>query len=125
MTFKQGVEHDKLHPDLVAVLPLVEMEYNKTRIDYGLLPDEMVITSGHEETSRHGDKSRHYIRNCKSGFGEAVDIRVNELHSTAQTEVCGRIAMQLRMFYPNQFKVFFEDCLKPNAHCHIQRRGDR
>lgn len=122
MKLKPGVDISNLHPDLVAVLPIIELEYGKTLQDYGFQPIEPTITSGHELTSVHSKGSKHYISNCPSGFGEAIDIRANDILATIATEAAGRIAMVLRMHYRDKFKVFFESCLKPQAHFHIQLR---
>ena len=125
MKLKDGVEIDHLHPDLVAVLPFIELEYGKTLQDNGLHPNEITITSGHEGEPMigpHSKKSKHYIVNCPSGFGEAIDVRANDILATIATEAAGRIAMQLRIFYPNKYKVFFEECLKPSCHIHVQIR---
>jgi len=126
MKYKDGVLHDKLHPDLVAILPFIELEYGKTLQDNGFHPQEMTMTSGHESEPGkppHSKKSKHYIPNCESGFGEAADFRMNDILATVATEACGRIAMQLRIFYPGKYKVFFEGCLKPEAHLHLQIRS--
>lgn len=125
MKYKPGVEHDKLHPELVEVFPVVELTYGKVLSECGMLPMEMTMTSGHEGDPSHGPhnkKSRHYIVNCPSGYGEAADFRMNDINQTLATEVCGEIAKQLRVHFPNKFKVFFEGCLKTSAHLHIQIR---
>lgn len=120
MKFKDGVEYDRLHPDILEILPEIEAEYRYLLESVGLVSPVMTMTSGHEETSKHGKKSKHYIRNCVSGRGEAADFRMNDIPQTLATEVCGRIAKHLREERPDKFKVFFEGCLTSNAHLHIQ-----
>ena len=123
MKLKPGVDISNLHPELVSILPLVEMTYNEVRLDNLMLTIEMTATSGHEESSKHGKKSRHYERNCESGHGEAIDFRMNDIHQTLATEICGMIAKVLRQYYPGKYKVFFEGCLTQNSHLHLQIRG--
>jgi len=119
-TKNDTVDISRLHPDLKEVLPFVEAVYNTTLEEMGVGWVEMVVTSGHELTSKHGVGSKHYTANNESGLGEAVDIRCNLLNGTQGTEMCGMIARHLRLHYPGRFKCFFEGCLKPEAHCHIQ-----
>lgn len=123
MQYKDNIERDNLHPELVEVLPLVEAIYRQTLVECGVPEMEPVMTSGAEGspvTGPHTSTSRHYPTNCESGYGEAVDIRANNIPQTVATEVGGQIARHLRLHHPKKFRIFFENCLKPTAHFHIE-----
>jgi hypothetical protein len=120
---KSGADIKNVHPELLEVLPLIAQVYDDTMKDYGITGKNLVVTSGCEgdpKTGPHGLGSRHYPQNCKSGMGEALDFRGNDLPATVATELAGMIARTLRTYHPGEFKIFLEACLKPNCHIHIQ-----
>ena len=112
MKFKESAKIELLHPELLNVLKKID-EYSLKYLDY-----EITVTSGHETTSKHSDRSKHYIKNNPSGFGCAIDLRINDLN-----------IRQGLSWFVNIWGVFInrKDILiipeyfaLPNRHIHIQ-----
>jgi hypothetical protein len=122
MKTKPGVDISKLHPELTALLPVVDNLWNAVFPDDS---DGALITSGNEGSPGdgvHGDKSKHYPANNDSGKGEAIDIRLNDVLQWKATYFCGLLMSLLSTNYPSKYSVFCEKLLTPAAHCHIQFR---
>lgn len=117
---KPEVDISKLHPTLVKALPTIESAW------LTFFPEDAdggTITSGHEDIAVpriHGDKSKHYIPNNDSGFGEAVDLRAHDVLQWKVTVFVGILWTTLTIIYGDVFKIFAEGMLTPNSHIHIQ-----
>ena len=116
MTVKQGADITNIHPDLYKVLGILDGLWG---LHFTLDTDGMTVTSGHEESSKHKDFSKHYIKNCKSGYGEAVDIRIKDVPQSEVFlirshlwELCKKRLITI--------KTFEEGVFTENAHLHIQ-----
>lgn len=115
MTLKDGVKIDLLHPKLRETLETLDVLWT---LAFPLDGDGLNITSGHEE-SVHSPNSKHYVKNCKSGFGEAFDCRVRDVNQRH----AGRVGIWLEdIMRIRGIEVFVlsEAFYTPNAHLHIQ-----
>lgn len=118
MTIKPGVDISQLHPTLEAALVVLD------QIWPAFFPDDtdgLNVTSGHEHPSVHSDLSRHYIKNTKSGKGEAFDVRIKDVpqHEAHLVATALWIILMVR-FTPQRFKIYNEGALTDNAHLHVQ-----
>lgn len=118
MTVKPGADISNLHPTMEAALIILDTIWP---VFFPSDVDGLNVTSGHEFPSVHTELSRHYIVNCKSGKGEAVDVRVKDVpqHVAHLVTTCLWIVLMLR-FTPQRFKIYNEGALAENAHIHIQ-----
>ena len=123
MTVKPGADISNLHPDIVAALKQLDLMWQ------AFFPEDkdgMTVTSGHEGVpglpdSVHGPTSKHYIVNNKSGKGEAVDIRLNDVTSRKGTVFCGWVGLALPFVIPTvKYDVFAEKILTQSAHLHLE-----
>jgi hypothetical protein len=124
-SLKPGAEIQNLHPTLQKALPLLALVWS------AMFPEDsdgMVVTSGHEgaptdppEKRVHGVHSKHYIANNASGFGEAIDLRVNDVQQYKAARCLHLFWTVLETNFPEvEWYIFPESWLKPNAHLHIQ-----
>jgi len=122
---KPGADLSNLHPTLQKALPLLAHSWA------GMFPEDidgMTITSGHEgaptdppDVRVHGEHSKHYIPNNPSGFGEAVDIRVNDVQMYKAARFVAIAWIVLESNFPEiEWFLFPEAWLTPKAHIHIQ-----
>ena len=88
--------------------------------------DGLTITSGHEvvmdEAGKliHSPKSKHYIANNDSGFGEAIDIRYNDVKQAKAAIFTGIVWQVLTLSIGDLFVMFSERMLTDSSHLHIQ-----
>jgi len=117
MTQKPEVDITRLHPVLKRSLTILDALWP---IIYPNDADGLNITSGHEEISHHTEGSRHYIKNCKSGFGEAFDIRIKDVEQYKAIHVCHIFWTVIMLREKVDLKIYPEALLTDNAHIHIQ-----
>jgi len=112
---KPGAQTDKLYVDMKTVLPLIEQARQEALATVASLP--CVITSGHEGHKGdhiHSDASLHYLENCPTEEGLAVDIRTGDF-----VEV---FATTLRLLITQNFgRNAGFDIVPEHDHLHIER----
>ena len=120
MTIKPGADISHLHPNLVHANLIIDKLWG------AVFPEDLdgcTITSGHEGDPTdgvHTPTSKHYIPNCASGFGEAEDLRVNDVQQWKATVFAGVLWTVLFLAIGDHFTIFAENILKPGAHIHVQ-----
>ena len=118
MKFKPTADVRHLHPYFwEKVFPLVERFWP---VVYPEDADGPLVTSGHETTSKHGDDSKHYLKNCKSGYCEAADFRMNDVPNARAHHFAHGLETYLLILHNVRTKIFLEGELTPNAHFHVQ-----
>jgi hypothetical protein len=121
MTVKEGVDISKLHPTMKQILAILDSLWP---VVFPGDVDGLNVTSGHEENDAHGKDSKHYLRNCASGQGEAFDCRVKDVPRYLVPMIATLLWMliQIRFDGAIQVKMYGEDILGDNAHLHVQLR---
>ena len=124
MTLKSGVDISRIHPGIIKANAIID------KLWAAFFPEDLdgaTITSGHEVARNaegklyHKDISRHYISNCKSGFGEAEDYRLHDVEQRKATIFGGIVWTVLSVLIPDiEFSIFLEEMLTENSHMHIQ-----
>lgn len=116
MNTKPGVEIDKLHPDMIRIFPLIEEARLEALEACSRLP--CVLTSGHEGHQgngvhgRRGGRSWHYLENCPTGEGLAVDLRTQDFVRTWAAMLEAKIRERYGMGY---------DVVPEADHLHVER----
>ena len=113
------IKINKLHPDLVELLVVIEKLW-----DLCFSGNDCVLTSGHEESSSHSVKSRHYIYNNPSGYGCAIDIRINDVTLSDAHYYTTMIIMYIKLFFDDRVDVFLEGIPKVERHLHFQVKNN-
>jgi len=117
MTQKPEVDITRLHPVLKRSLTILDALWP---IIYPNDEDGLNITSGHEMISKHLADSKHYIRNCPSGSGEAFDIRIKDVEQHKAIHICHIFWTVIMLREKVDLKIYPEALLTDNAHIHIQ-----
>ncbi len=119
MNTKPGAEIAHLHPDVTRIFPLIEEARLEALRACSNTP--CVITSGHEGQPGdgvHSVLSWHYLMNCPTGEGLAVDLRVGDVLEAWK----GILEGKLREHYgaANGYDVVAE-----GNHLHLERDARR
>ena len=120
---KPGAQIHLLHPAFKTVFRILDYAWP---MYYPTDTDGWLITSGHEGAPTdlpepvHDIDSKHYIINCKSGFGEAVDLRLNDVLQSRAHQLAAILENVLLLVYGIRTKIFLENLLKQSAHFHVQ-----
>lgn len=102
------VQVGRLQPAMYWVLRVCEDVYSRFGVN------DLVITSGHEDSTRHSHTSFHYA-------GAAVDLRTHTIPRPALRQVVSSIAGRLG----RDFDVILEDEGRDNEHLHIELQPRR
>ena len=100
MKCKQGVKLFGCSPQILATMPIADAIWKE------LGAEEAVVTSGSEQTARHGRASEHYS-------GNALDYRIWNLVESHRK----RAADKLRDSLTDEFDVTLEE---DHIHCEFQ-----
>lgn len=113
------VKIEKLHPDLKELIPKIDVLW-----ELCFPGNDCVITSGHEETAPHSVKSKHYIRNNPSGYGCAVDVRINDVVLNDAHYYLVMIMMYMKFFFDDRVEVIIEKVPEVVRHLHFQVKNN-
>lgn len=100
MRLKEGVDIGGITSEIVLALFVINSIFTR-------YAKECVVTSVMD--GKHMEKSKHY-------FGEAVDIRTNNLTAEEQTSIFSDITKALG----KDFDVILEDSGEDNQHFHVE-----
>ena len=109
----------KLHPDLKELMVVIDPLWGLC-----FKGNDCVLTSGHEETTAHSVKSKHYIRNNPSGYGCAIDIRINDVTLNEGHNYFAMILMYIKLFFDDRVEVMIERIPNPDRHLHFQVKNN-
>jgi len=115
MNTKPGAQIDRLHPDVTRIFPLIEAARLEALHACSNIP--CVITSGHEGQPGdgvHSVLSWHYLMNCPTGEGLAVDLRIGDVLEAWK----GILDAKLREAYG---AVNGYDVVAEGDHLHVER----
>lgn len=111
------VKIENLSPKIRKVLDLLDQLWP---IIYPNDADGLNVTSGHEETAKHSVTSKHYIRNCVSGTGEAFDVRTRDVEQWKAHLTCTLLWIISVLRFNTMLKIYPEALLTENAHIHVE-----
>lgn len=119
MNTKPGADISHLHPDVTRIFPLIEEARLEALEACSRIP--CVLTSGHEGTPGdgvHSVLSWHYLMNCPTGEGLAVDLRSTDFLQTWSAI----LEAKLREKYGAQNGY---DVVAEKDHLHVERDARR
>jgi hypothetical protein len=120
MTLKEGTDISKLHPKLLQILKIADQLWP---LIYPEDSSGLTVTSGHEGTASdgiHSPNSKHYLQNCNSAFGEALDLRANDVVQAKLILFASTLDLIAHRIHNIPVKIFLENMLKDTCHIHIQ-----
>ena len=125
MKLKNGVNISKIHPDFKELIPKID-----TLWELCFPGNDLVITSGHEEIKNSQGKlehtvlSKHYIHNNPSGYGCAIDVRINDVTLNEGHYYLLMVMMFIKLFFDDRIEVIIEKIPQIERHLHFQVKNN-